>query len=248
MERQAFDPRLSQMSTQWTLVFQSHSGLPEEAHAAQVALVDRYSGAILSYLLGAVRDPELASDLSQEFLVRFIRGDFHRADPSRGRFRDFVKRSLRNLMINHIKSRKRGPRPLEGAPEPSLEAFETDFDARFTESWRRELLDRAWRALETLQAETGQPYHTVLRCRVENPELRSPALAERLSAQLGRPLTANGVRQALLRSRDRFVRFLLDEVTASLENPTDDDIDRELVDLHLIDYCRDYLKRHRAAD
>ena len=85
----------------------------------------------------------------------------------------------------------------------------------------------------------------MLRCRVENPELRSPELAAKLSEQLGRPLTANGVRQALLRSRDRFVRFLLDEVSASLEQPTHDDLEQELIDVGLIDYCRDHLKRKR---
>jgi len=246
VEQEPFDPRLSQMSTQWTLVFQAHSGSPEEVHAAQVVLLDRYSGAIHRYLLGAVRDPDVASELVQEFALRFLRGDFHRADPARGRFRDFIKRSVRNLMLNHLKSQKRGPRSLAAAPEPSLEAFESGFELEFAESWRKDLLDRAWKALETLQKKTGQPYYTVLRCRVEYPDLRSPALAERLSEKLGRPVSANGVRQALLRARDRFVKFLLDEVAAALENPTADDIEQELIDLNLISYCREYLRRHRA--
>jgi DNA-directed RNA polymerase specialized sigma24 family protein len=247
VEKEGFDPRLSQISTQWTLVFQVHRGSPEQVQAAQLALIDRYAGAIHRYLLGAVRDANVAADLDQEFAVRFLRGDFHRADPARGRFRDFVKRSLRNLMLNHIKSQKRGPRPLEGAPEPTLEAFETDFDSQFIESWRKDLLDRAWRALQDLQKQTGMSYYTVLRCRVEHPDLRSPELAEMLSAQLGKPIKASGVRQALLRSRARFAGFLLDEVAASLENPSLDGIEQELVDLGLIEYCRDHLKRRGAG-
>ena len=246
MEHEPFDPRLSRMETEWTLVIQSHSGSPEQVITAQKALLERYSGAIHRYLLGAVHDPDVASELVQEFALRYLRGDFHRADPSRGRFRDFIKRSIRNLMLNHLKSQKRRARPLKAAPEPSIEAFETGFDVEFAESWRKDLLDRAWKSLEALQKKTGQPYYTVLRCRVEHPDLRSPALAERLSKDLERPVTANGVRQALLRARDKFVKFLLDEVSAALENPTFDDIEQELIDLNLITYCRDYLRRPRT--
>jgi DNA-directed RNA polymerase specialized sigma24 family protein len=246
VEKEGFDPRLSQISTQWTLVFQAHSGPPDQVQEAQVALIDRYAGAIHRYLLGAVRDPDIARELDQEFALRFLRGDFHRADPARGRFRDFVKRSVRNLMLNYFKTQKRRPRPLDAAPEPSFEAFQTDFDLQFAASWRQGLLDRAWSALKELQDRTGMSYYTVLWCRAENPDMHSPDLATTLAAQLGKPVTANGVRQALLRSRDKFAGFLFDEVSASLEHPTPDDIEQELIDLGLIGYCRDHLKRHRA--
>ena len=246
VEKEAFDPRLSQISTQWTLVFQAHSGSPELVHEAQVALIDRYAGAIHRYLLCSVRDPDIAAELDQEFALRFLRGDFHRADPARGRFRDFVKRSVRNLMLNYLKSQKRRHRPLDAAPEPSIEAFETDFDLQFAASWRQGLLDHAWKSLKDLQDRTGMSYYTVLWCRAENPDMHSPDLARTLSAQLGKPITASGVRQALLRARDKFAGFLLDEVSASLEHPTLDDIEQELIDLGLIGYCRDHLKRHRT--
>ena len=38
MEHVEFDPHLSQMSTQWTMVFQAHSGTPDEAHIAASAV------------------------------------------------------------------------------------------------------------------------------------------------------------------------------------------------------------------
>ena len=249
MEKDAYDPRLSQISTQWTLVFQLHKGEPGEVSAAQEALILRYAGAVHRYLLAALRDPELAADLDQEFALRFLRGDFHRADPASGRFRDFVKRSLRNLMINHLKSAKR--RPLSGGglpdePAVSVETIETNFDVQFSESWRKELMSRAWSALLDLQTRTGQPYHSVLRCRVDHPELRSADLAVELSRQLGRELTANNVRQALLRARDKFVAYLLEEVSASLRHPSLDDIENELIDLGLLEYCRPSLDRMRG--
>ena len=86
-------PHLSRISTEWELVFQAHRGPPDEVTAAQSALMMRYAGAIHRYLLGALRDPELAAELDQEFAYRFLRGDLHRADPARGRFRDFLKRA-----------------------------------------------------------------------------------------------------------------------------------------------------------
>ncbi len=67
----------------------------------------RYGGAVQRYLLASVRDPDAASDLAQEFALRFLRGDFHRADPGRGRFRDFVKRAIYHLMIDHFRERKK---------------------------------------------------------------------------------------------------------------------------------------------
>src|SRR4051794_30011197 len=87
------DSRLSQLSTAWSLIFQAQRGTPEEVGAAQVELIGRYAGAIHRYLLGVLRDPDSAAELDQEFALRFVRGDFHRVDPSRGRFRDFVKQA-----------------------------------------------------------------------------------------------------------------------------------------------------------
>ncbi len=206
MEREQRDRQLSQISTEWSMVFQVIRGSPEQVSAAQAELMNRYAGAVHRYLLAALRDPDAAAELGQEFALRFLQGGFHRADPSRGRFRDFVRRALRNLMIDHHRRRSR-PRPLgAGVPEPvDPGAGPEDFDRRFPRRWRDDLMGRAWVALLGLEVRTGQPYHTVLRLRVEHPELRSPELAERLSAMLGRAISAGGLRQALQRSRDRYV-------------------------------------------
>lgn len=232
--------RLTQLTTQWTMIFRAHTGTPEDAAAAQVDLMDRYSGAIQRYLLAAVRDPEIADDLNQEFALRFLRGDFHRADPSRGRFRDFVKRALHNLVTDHWRRQKTRPRPLGDAlpdrADPS--APDPDFDRRFVESWREAVLARTWNALLALERQSGQPYHTVLALRVRRPELRSPELAELLTAKLGRPIAAGALRMALQRARDRFVGFLLEEVAAGLTDPTPEEVESELIELGLHGYVK----------
>jgi RNA polymerase sigma-70 factor (ECF subfamily) len=249
VEPEELDQRLTQLSTQWTLVFQAHRGTPEQIATAQVELMGRYSGAVQRYLLGALRDPDAAEELNQEFALRFLRGDFHRADPSRGRFRDFVKRALRNLMADDRRRRRSRPRTVgDDLPEPaSEETGDADFDRRFLASWRAELIARAWAALARLQEEGGQPYHTVLRLRVDHPDLRSPELAERLSAALGRPISPGGLRMALQRSRERFVEFLLDDVAGGLTAPTNALLEQELIDLDLLQYCKAALKRRSGS-
>jgi len=117
------------------------------------------------------------------------------------------------------------------------------FENQFLESWRNDLLDRAWNALSELERSSRQPYYTVLRSRVEHPDLKSNELAKRLSAALGRPLTAGAVRQALQRSRQKYVDYLVEEVLGSLDHPTRDELEEELSDLKLLDQCRPYLKR-----
>jgi RNA polymerase sigma-70 factor (ECF subfamily) len=244
MDRVNDDPRLTQLSTQWTLVFQSHVGSPEQIAAAQATLMDRYSGAVHRYLVEALRDQDAAEDLAQEFALRFLRGDFHRADPECGRFRDFVKRALRNLMIDHWRRKKKRPRTAgDDLPEAASPAEHPDFDRRFLAGWRAELMSRAWKSLAQLQEQTGQPYHTVLHLRVEHPELHSPELAERLSERLGRAINAGALRMALKRSRDRFVEFLLEDVAAGLTEPTAEQVEQELIHLNLLGYCKDSVKR-----
>jgi RNA polymerase sigma factor (sigma-70 family) len=243
MELVESDPRLSEMSTQWAIVIQAHSGVSDDAQRAITQLMLRYSGAVHRYLLKALKDPDAADELAQEFAVRFLRGDFRHSDPTRGRFRDYVKRAVQNLIKDHYR-RKRPTVSLDAnTPEPAAaDGGMADFDAQFIESWRKDLLERAWKSLEELQTDTGQPYHTVLRSKVDNPDLPSQALAGKLSSALKRPISAGALRQALGRSRRKFVGYVITEVRASLDHPTQDDLEEELIDLNLIHYCRPFMK------
>ena len=75
------DERLSRIETQWTAVLRAHGPATDSARDVRDRLMLHYSGAAYRYLLGAVRDPDTAADLCQEFAVRFLRGDFRRAAP-----------------------------------------------------------------------------------------------------------------------------------------------------------------------
>jgi RNA polymerase sigma-70 factor (ECF subfamily) len=244
MDQECGHHRLSKISTPWTVMRQAHGGAAGAVAAAQQKLVERYGGAVYRYLLGALRDPTAAEDLTQEFALCLVRGEFRRADPARGRFRDYVKTVLFHLVSKYRKRQQRQPRPVsvDSTALNALPAPPADFDRAFRESWRDELLARAWAAL----AEARPTCWAVLRFRTEHPNLPSAQMAERLSAQLGKPLTAESFRQLLHRARKSFAQLLLDEVTESVEPPTLAEAEKELGELDLLPYCRSALARSAA--
>jgi RNA polymerase sigma-70 factor (ECF subfamily) len=241
------DQRLSAIRTYWTMICQAHQGEGEELAAARRQLLERYGRAVNRYLLGALRDVEAADELAQEFALRFVEGAFHRANPERGRFRDFVKGILFRMVAEYYRRRKKQPQSLAAdAPDPpDVERPPDDPDGQFAQSWREELLDRAWRVLATMQEKTGQPFYTVLRFRAEHLEQRSAQMAEQLSAVLKKEVSAAWVRQTLHRARDKFADALIEEVAQTLDHPSDDELVQELIDLQLLDYCKPALDRYR---
>src|SRR5688572_2306994 len=98
MVEQERQRHLSHISTLWQDLLAAHSGGPEAASAAQQRLIQRYAPAALNYLRGALRDADAADELFQEFALRFVRGDFKRVQPERGRFRDYLKTVLMHLV------------------------------------------------------------------------------------------------------------------------------------------------------
>ncbi|HZU37027.1 MAG TPA: hypothetical protein VFA18_13995 [Gemmataceae bacterium] len=243
---QQMQARLSGISTRWSLVLDAHRDTADQRREAQRVLLLRYCGAVYRYIRGAVRDEDVAEVLTQEFALRFVRGDFHRASQGKGRFRDFLRVALQNLVTDHFRSRRRKPpaQILDDAaqlPAPEPEGWASD--AEFIQRWRQELLDKTWEALAEEEQRTGTPYHTVLRWRAENPEAQVAGLAEQLSRERGRPFTEAGIRQTLHRAREKYADLLVEEVAGSLENADADRLEEELIELELLAYCRSALAR-----
>jgi RNA polymerase sigma factor (sigma-70 family) len=241
---------LSRISTLWSLVSLAHHEGGDEVSAAQRQLLERYGSAIRRYLLGALRDEEAANDLFQDFAYRFLHGDLRRVDPQRGRFRDYVKGVLFHLIADYHQKRRRLPGQLPAEhPDPAVScAPDAEQEQAFLTTWREELLARAWAALAASDQANGQCFHAVLRFRAENPQLRSPEMAEKLSHVLGKPLTAAGVRKMLERARDRFADLLLDEIAQALSDDSPSYLEEELIDLHLLEHCRAALDRRRGQE
>ena len=245
MESDSFSDRLSRIQTLWSVVRQAHGGPADAVRSAQKKLLDRYGGAVRRYLVGSVRAPEAAEELFKEFVCRLLQGDLRGADPDRGKFRRFVKGVLYHLVADHYRKRKKEPKALEpDHPEPAEEApSHDDVDRELRTSWRDELLARAWTELEVIEKQTGRPLYTVLRFRAENSKCPSAKMAEELAPRLGKALNADAVRQTLHRARDKFAELVLDEVVHSLDQPTADQLEEELVELGLLEYCKPALER-----
>jgi RNA polymerase sigma factor (sigma-70 family) len=226
--------RLSRISTDWDVLRRAR-GSDLDARAAQELLLLRYGPAVRRYLGRVAGSPEVAEELVQEFSVAVLEGKLDRADPDRGRFRDYVKAVLRNLTAKYHARRKKLPVALEpdapalaavAAPEPPDEGFDRD--------WRDALMARAWSAL----ADAHRQGYVVLRFRAEHEELSSKETAEQLSVRLGRPLTPEAVRQMIHRAKTLLALLLIEEVGQSLTAPTTENVLRELAELELLEYCR----------
>jgi RNA polymerase sigma-70 factor (ECF subfamily) len=235
------DSRLSGISTPWTVLRQAHEG-SAEAVAAQQALMRRYGSAVRRYLVSAIRDPHVADELTQEFALALLRGSFRGADPERGRFRDYVKGVLFHLVSKYRQAQKKdlAALPPDSPALANLAAPAEDGEA-FNQTWREELLARTWDAL----ADAQPTFYAVLHFRTVHPHMRSAEMAERLGTQMGRPLTAGGVRQTLRRAREVFGDLLLQEVSCSLAAADAEQVEDELRDLNLLAYCREALERYR---
>ena len=147
--------------------------------------------------------------------------------------------------LGRIAGQQAQPRPLAlDSPElADLAASPDQADRAFRESWREELLARAWAALAAAQPTA----FAVLRLRADRPELSSAEMAQQLGRDLGQPLTAAGVRQTLHRAREAFAELLLEEVALSVEPPTADQVEKELQYLDLLTYCRPALERRAGG-
>lgn len=246
-------PPLREIETLWSEVLRA-SRPDSEAHTARARLVLRYIGAVQQYMARVLRDDEAAAELAQEFAVRVLRGDFRRADPQRGRFRDFLRIAALNL-VNDYRRRSRSRHLIQHpeAPEPVAPRPEVDEpDAEFLHAWRLELFSRAMASLDEYQRRTGRPYHDLISLRTGEPQPSSAQMAAVLSARLGKPVSDGWVRQTLRRARECLADLLLDEVSISLEGCSIEELEQELIVLDLLDYCRESLRRRsrrdRAAD
>src|SRR5262245_4705081 len=88
----------------WTL---HRAAFQDGVSVKHIELLQRYRGPAYRYLLACVRSADVAEDLAQDFALKFLRGDFGKADPQRGRFRDYLRTSLSRLATDHFRKQQK---------------------------------------------------------------------------------------------------------------------------------------------
>jgi RNA polymerase sigma factor (sigma-70 family) len=92
-------------TTRWNLVLASRDG------EAMEALIRIYWKPLYFFVRRAGHDPETAKDIVQEFLAGLLeKGGIEKADPSRGRFRAFLRASMGNFLKDRLKAASRDKR------------------------------------------------------------------------------------------------------------------------------------------
>jgi RNA polymerase sigma factor (sigma-70 family) len=208
---------------------------------ARQYLVMRYSAAIRGYVRAITRDEDQADELTQDVMVRLLKGDFAGADPAKGRFRDLLKTAIRNMTRNHW-AKQKVRRPVDyDVSEVELGEEELS-ETVWEDSWQKHLLDLAWgRLREYQETHAGSAAYTALKLRSEFPDDSSDELAERLSVELGKPVRSDQARQLVRRARVRFADFLVSEVADGLQVASQENIEEELSQVGLLDRIRDVL-------
>jgi RNA polymerase sigma-70 factor (ECF subfamily) len=241
--------RLEEIETQWSLVARAHEGSDEPAVAARQVLVLRYAPAIRSYIGALMQNDHDADDLAQDVVSRLMQGDFACATPERGRFRDLLKVAVRNMVRTYWARQNRRAGVNIDIEQLGEEHPQVDPDDKtWLATWRDGMLDLAWKALKDYQARTpGAISYTLLKLRAENPAADSVGLTKLLNAKLGKEWKPEAVRQQLRRARLRFAQFLVDEIASNISDPTPERIERELIDVGLIEYVREFLPQDWQA-
>ena len=251
--REELSVPLGQISTIWTMASRAHGG-PRQAEAeAQEYFMERYHGAVYRFFLTVLRDPDAAQELFQEFAHRFLRGGFKTFDPAKGRFRDYLKAALLNMIRDHRKREAtRHHLHLNEIAEPTASTADNHvpLEDEFAHSWRDELLARTCEMLKNEKRRRGLPFHVVLEKSMQNPDLTSGDLARELNCELklSAPLSAALVRKTLQLARSKFADLLVAEVAGSLGNYTVERLEEELIELGLIGYCREALHLRWIVD
>lgn len=222
---------LDQISTRWSTLNDP------------VQFVLRYAPAIRKYLDALIANPHDAEEVAQDFLVRMLQKGFANANPESGRFRDYLKKAIRNAALTRLRRRKLA---IQGntdllqfivADEPTSAP-----DDVWREDWRHCMLNRVWQALDHHQRRSsGNLCYTVLRLTVDHPDADSEELAARASEVAGHLMRPDAFRKQLSRARRLFAHFLVEEVAQTLQQPTADRIEEELIDLGLMALVRDFL-------
>lgn len=226
--------RSSFRTTQWGLVIAASADCATEARAALEELYRVYSYPVYAFIRRRGHGRQDAQDLTQDFFVHLLeKGTLGRADPLRGRFRNFLLGALEHFLAHASERASAGKRGggcqwvfLDGdtaedryqlaAPE-GLTA-EKLFDAR----WAAALVEATFARLrDELEAEgKGHLFESLQGFLLGREEASYQQVANALSLSLG------ALKTAIHRLRGRYRALLREEVARTVASSTE--VDDEL--------------------
>ena len=226
-------------NTCWTVVRQASNG--EADVQTTRALKDICAGywlPIYAFIRRTGVRPAEAEELTQEFLMRMVQGEFlANAERERGRLRTFLLACVKHFLSSHRSSAnriKRGGGQVPVSIDQAVAEFgyaaepadELTPDALFERRWAKSLMSQVMESLAIQMEREGKRelYHALLP--FTHLEAKSATIAEAAS-KLG--MNEAAVKMAISRLRQR-LRDRLRETVAETLGP-DDDLEEEM--LHL---------------
>lgn len=221
---------IDEISTRWPLI----------RDPAQFAL--RYAPAIEGYLRALVRDPDRVEDIRQDFLLRVVQKGIVPGENLKGRFRNYLKAAVRNAAFTSLRKKAHAQADsgvFQQMPDDEPPPMEKEWD----DQWRQCMLERVWEALELHERQKPDNHaYTVMKIFVEHQASEdSDQMANRCSERLNKPMRADAFRKQLSRARRLFAKLLMQEVVQTIEQPTPERIEEELVDVGLLSELKPYL-------
>jgi len=226
--------------TPWTLIAELRSGEAPRVRVALETLCGAYWYPLYAYARRCGQSHEDAADLTQAFFAQVVEKEIlARAAPERGRLRTFLLTSMQRFLRDDWRKQQRlkrggghGPLAIVEPAAESLYAREAADpsapEALYHRRWALALLERTLTGVQDDYAVRGKAelFDALKPTLTDDPDATSTAqLALQLAMQPG------AVRVAISRLRRRYREKLLTEVAASLDEPTEADVNEEIAAL-----------------
>ena len=234
-----FSGREDFTATHWTQV--ARAAQQDGSAGAQVALESlcrRYWPAIYAFLRRSNYGPNDAEDLTQGFFAHVLEENvLSRADPSRGRFRNFLVGALQRFLADELRrnrAQKRGfgkvvlAFDFQAVEERYLEEADPGLTPQqhYDRRWAATVLEAAFQELQAEFREAGQSERFDYLKRFLSEEV-APGDYEAGAARLD--LSPKAVSSAVSRLRDRYRQLVRRHVLVTVSTPAE--IDPEFQEL-----------------
>jgi RNA polymerase sigma-70 factor (ECF subfamily) len=228
--------------THWSKLKVLHEGDDEGRRPVLDFLIRRYWKPVYCFVRRFGYDDEQAKDLVQEFfMVALAKNLFAKADPVRGRFRNFLLKSLQHFLANarrHAGAQVRHPaggfvtiHELSTQDGPVFVPKDTETpDEVFHRSWLRELVLRVLKTLENECRATGKMTHfDLLRLRIIEPILEGSETPSYQMLAKQYELTEKEAAARVVTARRAYHRLLREEIW--MYAASDEEVGAEIQDI-----------------